>query len=105
MTENEQQGYREVVAEEIAMLNDGQRLRVTGILLDQRESILVVGDRTGEVEVIYEISTEFENQKVIRVFGAAHNGQIIAERVIPLNLDFDLFVKMHKFEKELKKPD
>ncbi|MFX1511138.1 MAG: hypothetical protein ACFFCQ_00940 [Promethearchaeota archaeon] len=103
MSEKEKKGYQEIVAAEIGEMNDGQRLRITGIFLDQKESVLIIGDRTGEIEVIVDAPIEFKDQEVVRIFGTAHNGRVIAEYVVSVDLNFDLFVKMLKFEKEMKR--
>ena len=94
-------GYQEIIANQIGELPDGSRIRITGILLNQSESMLVIGDKSGEFEAVYDAATDFENQQIVRVFGEAHSGRIIAEKVIPLDLDFDLFIKMQSMTRKI----
>ncbi len=90
------------------------RVQVVGLAVDKKESLLVIDDGTGRINVLFEDPALVEDVEVgrkVRVFGTPLNvgesHEVHAEIIQNLDkLDLDLYKKvMHeirKFEKELE---
>lgn len=90
------------------------QVQVVGLVVDKKESFLVLDDGTGEINVFFEDSSLVEDVEVgskIRVFGTPLNieetHEVHADIVQKLDeLDLDLYKEvmeeLRKFEKELE---
>ncbi len=94
--------------------NEDDQVQIVGLVVDKKESFLVLDDGTGEINIFFEDSSLIEGIDVgskIRVFGTPLNiedtHEVHADIIQKLDeLDLDLYKEVmeevRKFEKELE---